>query len=115
MWAEAPVKRVWSGGTLADTTHFKNLLEQAGIDCVIKNRHLGGGIGDLPIFDASPELWVLDERQSEHATTLLRELVRPLRPAASAAAWHCRACDADNEAQFAACWRCGALDEGSAS
>jgi hypothetical protein len=103
------VKRVWSGSTLPDTTHFKNLLEQAGIDCVIKNRELGGGLGDLPIFDCSPELWVLEDAKVERAATLIRDSVHPAR-LGPAAPWHCTACDADNEGQFAACWRCGAVD-----
>ena len=55
------MKRVWSGSSLPDTAHFKNLLEHAGIACVIKNRELGGGIGDLPVFDCAPEIWVLDD------------------------------------------------------
>ena len=59
------MKRVLSGNSLPDTTHFKNLLEHAGIACVIKNRELGGGLGDLPVFDCAPELWVLTTRRRE--------------------------------------------------
>ena len=70
------MKRVWSGSSLPDTTHFKNLLEQAGVACIIKNRELGGGIGDLPVFDCSPEIWVLDA-DAKHAETLIRDSVRP--------------------------------------
>lgn len=101
------MKRVWSGSSLPDTAHFKNVLEQAGIASIIKNRELGGGIGDLPVFDAAPELWVLDAGDAARATALIRESVRP---AATGAPWRCPACGEDNEPQFAACWNCGRRD-----
>jgi hypothetical protein len=107
-----PMKRVWSGSSLPDTTHFKNLLEHAGIGCLIKNRELGGGLGDLPILDCSPELWVLDDEHAGRAAALIRESVVPA--ARAAAPWRCRRCGEDNEAQFAACFNCGSADGASA-
>jgi hypothetical protein len=100
------MKRVLSGNSLPDTTHFKNLLEQSGIDCIVKNRELGGGIGDLPVFDCAPELWVADEH-APHAEALIRDA---LRPVVNGAPWRCSACGEANEPQFAACWSCGHAD-----
>jgi hypothetical protein len=100
------MKRVWSGSPLHDTAHLQNLLEQAGIGCFIKNRDLGGALGDLPFLDCSPELWVLRDEQAERATAVLRDALRPL-PRAQGAAWRCGRCGEDNEAQFGACWSCG--------
>lgn len=104
------MKRVWSGGSLHDTTHFQNVLEHAGIGSVIKNRELGGGLGDLPVLACAPELWVLRDEQAARAEALLREVALPARTAGNAA-WRCPECAADNEAQFAACWRCGRADD----
>jgi hypothetical protein len=104
------MKRVLSGNSLPDTTHFKNLLEQSGIDCVMKNRELGGGIGDLPVFDCAPELWVLDENVAR-AEALIRD---SLRPALRGAPWRCAACGESNEPQFAACWSCSRTDNEAA-
>ena len=101
------MKRVWSGSSLPDTAHFKNVLENAGIACLIKNRELGGGIGDLPVFDASPELWVFDDGHEARAAELLRDIVQP---ATRGVPWRCARCGEDNEAQFAACWNCGSAD-----
>ena len=101
------MKRVWSGSSLPDTAHFKNVLDHAGIACVIKNGELGGAIGDLPVFDAAPELWILDEGDEARAAQLLHE---SSGPAARGTAWRCAACGADNEAQVAACWNCGNAD-----
>ena len=101
------MKRVWFGTSLPDTAHFKNVLEHAGIACLIKNRDLGGGLGGLPVLVCAPELWVLDDEHVDRARALLRDSVRP---AARGAPWRCSACGEDNEPQFAACWSCGAVD-----
>jgi Putative prokaryotic signal transducing protein len=101
------MKRVWSGSSLPDTAHFVNLLEHAGVACVIKNRELGGGLGDLPVLDCSPEIWVLDDGDADRAEALIRDSVQP---AAAAASWCCPRCGEDNEPQFAACWSCGRGD-----
>jgi hypothetical protein len=98
------MKRVFSGSTLPDTAHLHNLLEQAGIGCVIKNRHLGSALGDLPFLDCSPEIWVLDDTDVKRAESVLREALRPLP---RAALWRCERCAEDNEQQFAVCWSCG--------
>jgi hypothetical protein len=101
------MKRVWSGTTLHDTAHLKNLVEQAGIECFIKHRHLGSAMGDLPFLDCSPELWVVKDAQAVGATAVIREALRP-DSGPPAARWRCAHCGEDNEAQFAVCWRCGA-------
>jgi hypothetical protein len=103
------MKRVWSGSPLHDTAHLKNLLEQAGIGCFIKNGHLGGALGDLPFLDCAPELWVLRDEQAARAAAVLREALRP-EPRGLGTLWRCGRCGEDNEAQFAACWSCGNVE-----
>jgi hypothetical protein len=103
------MKRVWSGATLVDTAHLKNLLEQAGIASFIKNTYLGSAIGELPVYDSGPELWVLDEADAARAEKLLRDALRPAA-AARIDTWQCGNCGESVEGQFAACWRCGASD-----
>ena len=102
------MKRVHTGVTLADTTHLKNLLELSGIDSFIKNTYLGSGAGDLPVFDVSPELWVLEDADVARAAAVIRDALRPESTAAEP--WLCRQCGESNEGQFAVCWRCGAND-----
>lgn len=103
------MKRVWSGATLADTSHLKNLLEHAGIDSFIKNSYLGSALGELPVYDATPELWVFQDTDAARAATVLSDALRPA-VAAKADTWRCPACGESIEGQFAACWRCGASD-----
>lgn len=105
------MKRVLSGNSLPDTMHFKNLLEHSGIACIVKNRELGGGLGDLPVLDCAPELWVLDDKLAKTAENLIRD---SLRLTARGAPWRCSSCGESNEPQFAACWSCGRADQHSA-
>jgi hypothetical protein len=103
------MKRIWSGATLADTTHFKNLLEHAGIDSFIKNVYIGSAVGELPVYESGPELWVFRDSDVARAETVLRDALRP-PDAARTQAWRCPACGETIEGQFAACWSCGASD-----
>jgi hypothetical protein len=103
------MKRVFTGVTLTDTTHFKNLLEQAGIHGFIKNTYLASGAGDLPVFDVSPELWVFRDEDAARAEAVVRDALRP-QVAGGTDAWRCEQCGERNEGQFAVCWRCGASD-----
>jgi hypothetical protein len=103
------MKRVASGNSLADTAHLKNLLEQAGIESFIKNTYLSSGIGELPVFESAPELWVYSDEDAGRATEVIRDALRPEAPD-STRTWRCSACGETNEGQFAACWRCGAAD-----
>ncbi len=106
------MKRVWSGTALHDTVHLQNLLQLAGIRSVVKNRDLGGALGDLPFLDCSPELWVVEDSDLDRASALISDALRP-KPRVATAPWRCAQCGEDNEAQFAACWRCGHGDDAS--
>lgn len=101
------VKRIASHESLALLSHLRNLLEQSGIECFIKNEQLSGGLGDIPFLECLPELWVLRDNQLDAAESLLAELQST---SATAPAWHCPGCGEFNEGQFAACWHCGRPD-----
>ena len=103
------MKRVFTGVTLTDTTHIKNLLDLSGIGSFIKNLYLCSGAGDLPVLDVSPELWVLRDADAARAEAVIRDALRP-QGAAVAEPWSCPQCGESNEGQFAVCWRCGAHD-----
>jgi hypothetical protein len=103
------MKRVFSGINLADTTHLKNVLEQSGIGSFIKNAYLGSAVGELPVFDVSPEIWVFVDADAARAEAVIRDALRP-QIAAGAEPWRCTQCEEINEHQFAARWRCGSTD-----
>jgi len=100
------MKCVFRSQFLADVAHWRNMLELRGIGCHIRNFHLGGALGDLPFLEVMPELWVLDDRDAE----LAQRVIAGAHQAADKGEppWRCAACTESIEAQFTACWRCGA-------
>jgi hypothetical protein len=103
------MKRVFTAQSLAELGHLRNLLEQAGIACLIKNEQLAGGLGEIPFLECLPELWVVFDDEEANAAALIRD-AQATSVSADARPWACRECGASNEAQFAACWQCGAGD-----
>lgn len=101
------MKRVHSSESLVEISHLRNVLEQAGIACVIKNQALAGALGELPFLDCAPELWVLNDKNLERARALLAAEREPLP---NEPPWRCARCGEENETQFAACWRCASAD-----
>lgn len=94
---------VYQGNTVVEAAHVRNVLEHSGIPCELHNDRLWSALGEIPLLEAWPQVWVQDERDRERAREVLRELERgPSRPA-----WSCPACDEWLEGQFTACWSCG--------
>ena len=102
------MKRLASNESLAEIGHLKNVLEQAGIRCIVKNEQLSGALGEIPFLDCIPELWVLRDDQLDRAQALVE---RERSTAVESSAWRCRYCSESNEGQFSACWNCGEPDQ----
>jgi len=98
------MKRVATSESLAEIGHYRNILEQNGVRCLIKNEQLSGALGEVPFLECLPELWVLNDRDLDRAEGLLTEL---RRESTGGQDWRCQKCKEQNEAQFAVCWNCG--------
>ena len=101
------MKRLITHESLAHVGHLKNVLEQSGIACIIRNDQLSGGLGEIPFLDCLPELWVVRDQDLARAEALL---ATTQRTAEQRGEWRCRECNEINEGQFAVCWQCGAAD-----
>jgi hypothetical protein len=60
-------------------------------------------LGDLPMMETWPQLWVDDDDEP----VALRALARGATPPPGAV-WTCPGCAERLEPQFTQCWRCGA-------
>ena len=83
----------------------KQLLEDNGIPCFIKNEFAGGAIGELAPFDTWPEVWLTDsewQTRAEHLINTLQSQPQRTEP------WVCQHCHEKNEGSFEVCWQCGA-------
>jgi hypothetical protein len=97
------LKRVFRAASLLQVAHARNVLITAGIRCELRNQYLAGAMGDLPMMETWPQLYVDDEDE--------RLALGALARAAAATAgmpWTCATCGEQSEPQFTQCWRCGA-------
>jgi hypothetical protein len=98
-----PPRCVFQGNTVVEAAHVRNVLESAGIACELRNDRLWSALGEIPLLEAWPQVWVVDERDRERARAVLKELERgPATPA-----WTCPGCGEWLEGQFTSCWQCG--------
>jgi len=83
-------------------SNVKNIIQDAGIDIMLKNEYVGGGAGDLSPFDTWLELWVVEDRDYEKALKLVNSLDIP----GNSRDWVCSKCHEVNTASFDICWQC---------
>lgn len=96
------MKRVYLAASLLQVAHARNVLITAGIPCELRNQYLAGALGELPMTETWPQLYVDDGDE--------RLALRLLTAAAPAGApWDCSGCGERLEPQFTQCWRCGAV------
>lgn len=84
---------------------LKTLLDEAGIPSMIRNEHLSIALGEIPIAECSPELWILHDsdfiRAKEIVDSCQHFVIEGHGP------WICSHCGESIEGQFSSCWKCG--------
>jgi Putative prokaryotic signal transducing protein len=103
------MRKVHTAESMVEIAHLRNLLESAGIACVVRNERLAGALGEIPFLECWPELWVREPGQALRARGLIDEA---LQPPAAAEPWSCPDCGESIEPQFAQCWSCGCAPDG---
>ncbi|MCC7548704.1 MAG: DUF2007 domain-containing protein [Burkholderiales bacterium] len=98
------MKRLCRAANLPEAHILRGLLEQAGIETRVFNEHAQGGVGQLPVQESWPELWV-DEQDLVRAAALLDAFQRS---APATGTRTCAACAEDSPSNFQICWNCGA-------
>ena len=96
------MKRVYRAATLLQVAHARNMLITAGIQCELRNQYLAGALGDLPMMETWPQLYVDDVDERFALSVLARGTA-----AAAGSPWTCIECGEELEPQFTQCWRCG--------
>ena len=104
--------RVFSGQILAVVTQLKHVLDINGIACEVRGEYRGAGLGEIPVTEAWPELWVLDAPDVENARRIVREALEAGE--SDQPAWECPSCHEIIEGQFGKCWSCGTKSDGQA-
>jgi len=99
------MKRLCKASSLPDAHILRGVLEQAGIRVHVFNENAQGGVGQLPVNEAFPELWLDDETDFERAQRVVREFEEAPRNTGTT---RCGGCGEDNPGNFQVCWSCGA-------
>ena len=96
------MKRIFRAQSSLDVAHVRNVLTAAGIRAQMRNEYLVGALGDLPLMETWPQLWVedVDEPRALRAISNVAQ-------AATGPTWNCRCCGEMLEPQFLCCWHCG--------
>ncbi len=96
------MKRVFRAASLLQVAHARNVLLTAGIQSELRNQYLAGALGDLPMLETWPQLYVEDADEQVALRALARAAVAP-----AGESWTCEHCGEVLEPQFTSCWRCG--------
>ncbi len=98
------MKKLYVSQSLIDVESRKELMDQAGIQCIVKNQRSAMLGGEVPFVEVFPELWVLRDEDLEQAETLLKnwEEAQPLETTS----WTCGSCDEVHQKEFTSCWKC---------
>jgi Putative prokaryotic signal transducing protein len=100
------MKRVYRAASLLQVAHARNLLLAAGIESELRNQYLAGALGDLPMLETWPQLFVDDADEQAALRVLARAVAAP-----TGAPWTCEHCGEALEPQFTNCWRCGGVSD----
>ena len=98
------MKKVYSSEHGFMTEHIKEILEEEGIDCMIKNLNLSGAMGEIPPIECWPEIWILHDEDYNQANSIVEDLTKDSSEYQSS--WICH-CGEKIEGQFTDCWNCG--------
>jgi len=103
------MKKIFSSPIIGEIPRLRNMLECAGITCVLRNEISSGLSPEIPINESTPELWIEDDNRLAEALQIKADF----QSSATAVGkdWQCQKCGEISESQFTSCWKCGAIRE----
>ena len=99
------MKKVYTHENRMLVWNLKNILEDARIECHIKNEFLAGGVGELVPTESWPELWVVNDDDFLRAMEFVNKQIDA--QGHDQVDWRCPHCDEENGSNFEVCWKCG--------
>ena len=85
---------------------MKTLLEANSISSNVFNENAQGAVGELPLTEVWPEVWIDDDRFSESAKSIVREYEET---SIAETNLNCQSCGEQNPRNFEICWACGII------
>jgi hypothetical protein len=101
------MKKIFSSPIVGEIPQLKNMLEGAGIACVLRNEISAGLSPEVPMAESTPELWIQDDDKLAEALQIKADFLSSAT--AVGEDWQCQKCGEISEPQFTSCWKCGAV------
>lgn len=98
------MKKVYTADNRAQAWHIRNVLESNTVAAQVRNDTLHSAQGGIPINEANPEVWVVNDSDAETALRLIREQAEA--SLGDEDTWQCGNCAETNYGQFELCWNC---------
>lgn len=102
------MKKVFSHHDRFTVFQIKQLLDDKGIPCFVKNEFAIGAMGELSPMDVLPEVWISDLQWLPKAQEVIDLFEKQPK---NSSLWICNQCQEQNDANFELCWQCGADSE----
>lgn len=96
--------KLYAAANLQEAQIIVGMLANAGIESQVFNQHSQGALGEIPLGETYPEIWLSDERDLGLAQKLMSVYERPADTTEEAA---CSKCGEPNPVNFSLCWHCG--------
>jgi hypothetical protein len=101
------MKKIFSSPIVGEIPQLRNMLEGAGIACLLRNEISAGLSGEVPRNECTPELWIQDDQRLAEALQIKADFQSPATVVGKD--WPCPKCGEISEPQFTECWKCGAI------
>jgi len=97
--------RIFSHDNIVIAHNIKNILENHGFKCIMKNDIISSAAGEVPPTEVWPEVWITNTLHAEQAKKIVAEAMHGNPKLTS---WFCSSCSEKNAPAFELCWHCGA-------
>lgn len=96
------MKLVYTDENRFFVNNIKNILENAGINVLVKNEYTSSVIGEVSPTDGWLELWVANGTEYKSAEKIIQDRFSHQ----GESDWQCSNCEEQNGASFDFCWQC---------
>ena len=96
--------KVYTAANLPEAQIIVDLLQHQDIDASIFNANTIGAVGEIPVVEAYPEVWITQSQDFKKA----RDLIIDFEASSGdvLASKQCPYCGEDNPGSFDICWHC---------
>ena len=101
------MKLVHTASEATEARVVRQLLEAEGLAVLVKGEYLDTLRGEIPLPEAMPTVWVLDDGEEPRAREILAAYLTGNGGGGERQPWTCAGCGEEHDAQLGACWKCG--------